>query len=119
MRLRLIPAIRLLELRYPANDYMNAVRTGKKPRLPRPRPSHAIVYRRDFNVYRREQDPGQFKLLSALARGSTLEEAVRKSVSKRGGNADRLAATLGGWFRSWAAAGVFCGIERVPSGHRR
>lgn len=119
VRLRLIPAIRLVDLRFPANDYMNAVRAGGKPRLPRPRATHAIVYRRDFRVYRRDQEPGQFRLLSALARGRTLEEAVRKSVGSRGGNADELAATLGGWFQAWAAAGIFCGIERTATGHRR
>ena len=112
VRLRLIPAIRLLDLHYPANDYMNAVRAGRKPRLPRPRTTHAIVYRRDFRVFRREQEPGQFRLLSALARGRTLDEAVHKIVSGRGGDADKLAATLGGWFREWAAAGIFCAIDR-------
>lgn len=107
VRLRLVPAIRMLELRYPANDYMNAVRAGRKPRVPRPRASHVIVYRRDFRVFRRDQEPAQFRLLAALARGRTLEEAVRKSVSGRGADPDRLAATLGGWFREWAAAGIF------------
>ncbi len=112
VRLRLVPAIRLLALRFPVNDYMNAVRAGRKPRLPQPRATFAIVYRRDFRLHRVDQEPGQFRLLSALARGRTLEDAVRKSVSGRGGNAERLAATLGGWFREWAAAGIFCAIER-------
>ena len=107
VRLQLVPAVRLLELKYPANDYMNAVRAGKKPRLPRPRATFAIVYRRDFRLYRRDQEPGQFRLLSALARGRTLSEAVQKSVSGRRGNADQLAATLGAWFREWSAAGIF------------
>ena len=112
VRLRLIPALRLLKLKFPANDYMNAVRAGKKPRQPRPHASFAIVYRRDFRVYRRDQAPGQFRLLSALVRGRTLAEAVRSSVSARGGSADKLAATLGAWFREWAAAGIFCAIDR-------
>lgn len=110
VRLAMIPALKLLKLRFPANDYMNAVRAGKRPRLPRLRATFAIVYRRDFLLYRRGQAPGQFRLLTALARGRTLQQAVRASVS--GGSADRLAATLGSWFREWAAAGIFCGIER-------
>jgi len=112
VKLRLVPALRLLDLRFPANEYMNALRAGKKPRLPRPRATFAIVYRRDFRLFRRDQEPGQFRLLAALARGRTLEEAVRKSVSRRGGDADTLAATLGTWFREWAAAGIFCAIDR-------
>lgn len=112
VRLSVIPALRLLKLRFPANAYMNAARGGGKPRMPRPRASFAIVYRRGYQVFRRDQDPGQFKLLAALARGRTLEQAVRLSVSGRSGNANRLAAKFGTWFREWAAAGIFCGIER-------
>jgi len=109
VRLTLSPALRLLKLRYPANDYMNAVRSGKKPRIPRPRASFAIVYRRGFQVFRREQEPEQFKLLTALASGRVLAAAVRASVGGRSGSADRLAARLGAWFREWAAAGIFTG----------
>ena len=115
VRLSVIPALKLLKLRFPANDYMNAVRAGNKPRLPRPRETFAIVYRRDFLLYRRDQAPGQFKLLAALARGRTLEQAVRASVSGRAGGADRLAATLGAWFREWASAGIFCGVSGAGS----
>jgi hypothetical protein len=119
VRLCLNPALVLLKLRFPANDYMNAVRGSGKPRMPRPRATVAIVYRRDFQVYRRDQAPGQFRLLAALARGRTLEQAVRSSVENRGGGADRLAATLGGWFRDWAAAGIFCGIIRAGTRRRK
>jgi len=109
VRLRVIPALRLLKLRFAANEYMSATRGGKQPRTLRPRATFAIVYRRGFQVYRRDQTPGQFKLIAALARGRTLEEAVRSGISGRDGNADTLAATLGVWFREWAAAGIFCG----------
>jgi hypothetical protein len=118
VRLRLNPALVLLKLRFPANDYINAVRSGDKPRLPRPRATFAIVYRRGFQVFRRDQAPGQFRLLAALARGRTLAEAVSGSVSSRCGKAEALAATLGSWFREWAAAGIFCAIERKGSGRR-
>ena len=116
VRLSVIPALVLLKLRFPGNDYMNAVRSGRKPRMPRPRATFAIVYRRGFQVFRRDQEPAQFKLLTALARGRTLAQAVRSSISGRGGAADRLAATLGSWFREWAAAGIFCGISRPSLG---
>jgi len=112
VRLRLVPALRILQLRYPANDYIAAVREGRRPRPPHPRATYAIVYRRGFQVYRRDQSQGQFRLLSALARGRTLEEAVRKSVSGRDDDADALAATLGAWFHEWAAARIFCAIDR-------
>ncbi len=111
VRLTLVPALRFLELKYPANDYMNAVRAGRKPRIPRPRPTFVIVYRRGYRVYRRDQEPAQFRLLKALASGRTLAQAVRASARGERVDADRLAATLGAWFREWAAAGLFCGAD--------
>jgi hypothetical protein len=38
---------------------------------------------------------------------------VRASTRGRRLPAGRLAAVLGGWFREWAAAGLFTGIERA------
>ena len=116
IRLRVAPALRILALRFPANDYINAVRAGRKPSLPRPRRTYVIVYRRDFQVFRREQSVGQFRMLTALARGRTLGEAVRMGISGSGGDPDELAATLGAWFREWAAARIFYGIDRHQTG---
>lgn len=109
-RLVAVPALRFLKLRYPANGYMNAARGGRKPRIPRPRPTFAIVYRRGYQVYRRDQEPAQFRMLMALAKGRTLGQAVRASARGGRGSADRLASKLGGWFREWAAARLFCGV---------
>ncbi len=108
VRLRVNPALKFLKLRYPANAHMNAVRGKGKPRVPRPRTTFVIVFRRDFSVFRRDQEPEQFRLLQALAGGRTLAQAVRGSVARRRGSADELAATLGAWFREWAADKVFC-----------
>ena len=112
VRLRTNPALRLFELRYPVNDYMNAVRAGKKPRIPRARRSFAIVYRRALQVYRRDQDPAQWRLLGALVAGRTLAHAVRVAIRGRRMSAGRLAGMLGGWFREWAAAGLFVDVTR-------
>jgi hypothetical protein len=108
VRLRVNPALKFLKLRYPANAYMNAVRGKRKPRVPRPRTTFAIVFRREFTVFRRDLEPEQFKLLQALAAGRTLAQAVRGSIARRSGSADELATTLGAWFRQWAADRVFC-----------
>ena len=107
VRLAVNPALRLLKLRYPANEYMTALRGGKRPRIPRPRATCVIVFRRDYQVFRRDQEPEQFKLLAALAEGRPLAAAVRASIGRRSGSADRLAAQLGAWFRDWAAAQIF------------
>jgi hypothetical protein len=106
-KLRVTPALRLLRLRYPANDYMSALRRGGRPRVPRPRATFAIVFRRGFQVFRRDQEPEQFRLLQALVAGKPLAAAVRASIGRRAGSADRVAKRLGKWFEEWSAAQLF------------
>lgn len=106
-RLRLNPALVLLELRYPAHAAMNALRRGERPRLPRPRKTQVIVFRRGFQVLRRDQEPDQFRLLRALAAGKPLAVAVRASVGRQSGDAGRIAQQLRRWFEEWAGAHLF------------
>jgi len=106
-RLRVNPALVLLELRYPANAYMNALRRGERPRTPRPRATQVIVFRRGFQVLRREQEPEQFRLLRALVAGKSLAVAVRASIGGRAGSADRVGRRLGRWFEEWAGGHLF------------
>ena len=104
---RVNPALRLLKLRYPANAYMTALRRGERPRIPRPRATHAIVFRRGYQVFRRDQEPEQFRLLQALVAGRPLAAAVRASIGSRAASADRVAKRLGNWFEEWAGAHLF------------
>jgi hypothetical protein len=111
-RLRLNPALALLELRYPANTYMNALRRGERPRIPRPRATFVIVFRRGVQVLRRDQEPEQFRLLRALAAGKPLAAAVRASIGRNSGSADRVGRRLGRWFEEWAGAHLFVKGDR-------
>ena len=106
-RLRANPALVLLQLKFPANAYMNALRRGERPRIPRPKASHVIVFRRDFQVLRRDQEPEQFRLLRALVAGKPLAAAIRGNIGRRAGSADRVAKRLRGWFAEWAGAHLF------------
>jgi len=101
------PALVLLKLRYPANTFMNALRRGGRPRIPRPRATRVIVFRRGFQVLRRDQEPEQFRLLQALVAGQPLAAAVRASIGRRAGSAERVAQRLRGWFAEWAGAHLF------------
>jgi hypothetical protein len=107
VKLTVTPALRLLELRHPANAYMNALRRGERPRAPRPRATFVIVFRRGFSVMRRDQEPEQFRLLEALVAGRPLAAAVRASIGRRSASADRVAKRLGRWFEEWAGAHLF------------
>jgi hypothetical protein len=105
--LKVTPALRMLKLRYPANAYMTAARRGDKPRIPRPKATSVIVFRRGFQVFRRDQDAEQWKLLAALVAGKPLASAVRASVRGGGAGAERVAKRLGRWFEEWSAAHLF------------
>ena len=106
-RLRVNPSLVMLELRYPANGFMNAMRRGERPRVPRPRTTNVIVFRRGFQVMRREQEPEQFRLLQALVAGKPLAAAVRASLARNASSAERAAQRLRGWFAEWAGAHLF------------
>ena len=51
-------------------------------------------------------------VLRALFDGATLEEAVVAAAAAPGVDPGELAEGIGGWFREWAAGGVFG--EAVP-----
>ena len=114
--LRPSPALRLLRLRTPANDYMIAMRTGRTVRVPPPRLSYVAVYRHRYQVYRRTLDGAQFALLSALEDGRPLGAAVRHTLRRCRGKPARLAARLGAWFREWTAAGMLQVPDQKRSG---
>ena len=45
----------------------------------------SIVFRRGFQVFRRDQEPEQFRLLQALVAGRPLAAAVRASIGRQHG----------------------------------
>ena len=111
-RLRPIAALRLLELRYPVNAYLESIREGAR-RHPRPRREDGwlAVYRRRYSVYRLELSRPAYWLLSDLASGVPLEEAVTAAARRRGAEAAGQ-EKLYRWFREWMKSGLFQGIER-------
>jgi hypothetical protein len=109
-RLRPIAAFRLLALRYPVNAYVASV-GGKAHRPPRPRRRDAwlAVFRRDYGVRRLELTRPGYDLLSELAAGRTIGDAVTAAARGRGAAARN--TELHRWFRQWMASGLFAGLE--------
>jgi hypothetical protein len=101
-RIRTIAALRLLELGYPVHRYARAAAQRKRsPKILR-KQSWVAVYRVQYAVGTLELTAQSYKLLSAIAAGSPLSDAlagIRASES-----------TIGKWFREWAAAGLFAAI---------
>jgi hypothetical protein len=118
-RLRPIAAFRLLALRYPANAYVQSLR-GRGHRHARPlrKDGWLAVYRRNYGVHRLELSRPAYDLLSDLAAGRLLGEAVTAAARRRGSGAAR-EAQLYRWFRQWMSKGLFMGLEGLePSTNR-
>lgn len=110
-RLRTVPSLRLLELRYPANTFYTRVRAladgAPPPPIPGPAVERVALFRRDWVVRRQPLGRTQLALLQALQGEASLGEAVAAAAATWPDGTASLAAALGGWFRDWAAAGLF------------
>ena len=111
VRLRTIPALRLLQLDYPVNDFMTAVRDERHMDVPARIPSFVSVYRRNYRVVRADLDAQRFTLLAALEKGEFLGTAVELCASLPEADTDALADVLSGWFREWSSEGIFCSAQ--------
>ncbi len=111
-RARLVPvaALQLLVLDHDAGAHLDALRDGKR-RLPpvRRRRCRVVVYRRSYAVFRREQEPPAFALLTDLAEGVPVGEAVARALARR--RARLRADDAFRLFRDWASMGLFRAVE--------
>ncbi len=88
-------AIRVVELAYPADVYVEAVRGGRALPGMRPRRTRLAVYRRGYAVCFLELRARPFAMLAGLLRGEGL--AALEHASE---------AEIYGWFREWSEAGM-------------
>jgi hypothetical protein len=110
---RLVPsaALRLVELRWNANEWLDSTKDDRHdhPR-PRRRQTWVAVFRQSYAVYRRELSRPAYRLLSDLASGTTVGDALAAALARRGAPGPE---ALTRWFRQWAADGLFTRIERL------
>lgn len=105
-----IASLRMIELGFPAHEYVSAMRRGEDPPIPKREPTRLIVWRRDFVVRRQAVGPEEFLLLQSLIDGRSIVASIARTAALPGGN-ERLETDLRGWFADWAAAGFFCRIQ--------
>jgi hypothetical protein len=133
LRLRLQPYVQLLDLRYPVDDLLLAVK-GKNPddagfasnafsekhrrkrvaavaRL-KPAEIFLVVHRVDFFVYFRRVDREEFAILTALRAGKTLERAITAGFRGSSMSVEECQQNVAQWFHNWAALGWFCLSEK-------
>jgi hypothetical protein len=134
LRLKLQPYIHLLDLRYPVDDLLLAVRADaeelnvasnafnerqKKKRVKqvaalKPAEIFLAVHRQDESVYFRRLDREEFAILSALHAGKPLAAAL--DAAWKGSKialGDRQ-SHVQQWFQSWSSLGWFCHIDKNP-----
>ncbi|MBL9214714.1 MAG: putative DNA-binding domain-containing protein [Opitutaceae bacterium] len=131
LRLALQPYLQLLELRYPVDDYLIAIkqrtallrgdashapaglRPGRRSRVPRPRRQacQVAIHRLDGRIYFKRLEPAAGRILRAIRAGRPLARALAAGLppGRRPppGAADRVQA----WFRTWMQLGWFCRPE--------
>ena len=138
LRLALQPYVQLLELRYPVDDLLLAVKHGddaadftsnaiqerKKRSKVRavaklePAQIFVAVHRLDFSVYFRRIEPEEFALLGALRSGKTIERAIELAFRKSAVPAADRAAFVQHSFQTWATLGWVCRPEENVSAEK-
>jgi Putative DNA-binding domain len=128
LKLKLQPYVRLLDLRYPADDLLLEVRKEdtdtdfasnafqerhKRKRVQavaklKPAEIFLVVHRMDDSVYFRRMEREEFVILSALRDGKSLERAIEAAFRKSRVPAEERAGLVQEWFQNWAALGWFC-----------
>lgn len=111
---RLVPiaAFALLAFHYPVGAYLDSVTDEADHAHPplRRQDAFTAVYRRDYAVWRQELSPSAHHLLSSLAAGRTVGEAVASALRRRG-RGRPTEHDLFRFFREWTAAGMFQAIR--------
>ena len=126
LQLRLQPYIRLLDLRYPVDDLLLAIKHDAETNLAsnaiaerqkrkkvsavarlKPAPVYLLIHRLENTVYFRRLEREEFAILSALRKGKTLERAIVAGFRGSKIPADERAGNAGAWFRNWSSLGWF------------
>lgn len=129
LRLDLQPYLQLLELDYPVDEFLIAikkreallrgdasnaptgVRTEKDSRVPLPKraPCAVAVHRSGGRIFFKRLEPAACRVLLALRAGQTLERALAAGIPPRTkASGAEIAAQVQGWFASWMQLGWFC-----------
>ncbi len=132
LRLQLQPYVRLLDLHYPADDLLLAVRKDEEDRdfasnafeerrkrkhvravaKLKPGAVFLVVHRIDNSVYFRRVSAEEFAVLRSLRQGKTLGKALDAAFRKSRMPLGERAESVQQWFQNWATLGWFCQSEK-------
>jgi len=130
--LALQPHLRLLDLHYPVDTMLLAIRkqndsihdetsnavSGNHAEVSSPRiktakrsPVFLAVHRSDLVVYFKRLDAEAFALLAALQQGKTLSESIELAFQDSERSESEMASLARSWFELWTSWGWFCKSE--------
>jgi hypothetical protein len=126
LRLRLQPYIRLLDLHFPVDDLLLAVKHDapadiasnameerqKRKKVSavarlKPAPVYLAIHRLENTVYFRRLQKEEFTLLQLLRKGRTLERAIVSAFRASKIPRQERAAHVSSWFQNWSSLGWF------------
>jgi len=102
-----VPALRLCRFEYPVEAWYRAWRRDEAPETPAPAACFVAVYRHRDRTWRVELTREQHALLTGLAAGLPLGEAIEAAAAEEDVDLEALGASLSGWFQKWSAEGFF------------
>jgi hypothetical protein len=126
LRLRLQPYMRLLDLHYPVDDLLLAVKQDAPADIAsnameerqrrkkvsavarlKPTPVYLAIHRIENTVYFRRLEREEFAILSALQKRRTLERAIIAGFRGSKIPSAERASYVGAWFQNWSSMGWF------------
>jgi len=135
LRLRVQPYVKLLQLHYPVDDLLLAVKAGNDQSISfasnavqdrrkhtevqaaakqKSAPVFLAVHRLDFSVYFRRISQEEYLLLGSLRNGKSVQRAIELAFHKSAvPSADR-ASSVQHSFQNWATLGWFCQQDENP-----
>lgn len=119
-RLRTVPCLELLAVRFPLNDFYTAARRtteGFQPLPPPPADAYVAISRRDFIVRRHDLSRPQYVMLRALQEGRALADAIEVAFAESAVSDETVASELHAWFGEWTRHQFFSSVEIADRGH--
>jgi hypothetical protein len=107
-RFRTVDAMRLLDLAYPVDDFLQSVKKESAHPPMRKAARFLLVFRSDLSVRQLALSKREWTMLDALHRGLTLAAAVERLSRLRPSLSE---TELFAWFREWTRMGLFTSIE--------
>lgn len=98
------PCVRFVIAGFPVHQYVQQVRRGADPDVPRPGQVHLVLHQHEYVVTVTELTPVRYQLLADLVRGTPIPEALR--------GVD--ASDVSSWLRSWTSQGLIPPSDTPP-----